>query len=385
MTLILTQNKKEDLMKFIVNSTALLRELQKLNGVISSNNTLPILDNFLLDINSNNMTIIASDLETTMMSTISVEADVDGKITIPARILIDTLKTFSNQPLTFIVNTETFGIEMSSEMGNYKLAGQNANEFPKTPKLNGSSITTIKGDILANAINKTLFASGNDELRPVMSGMFCELSTEQITFVATDAHKLVKHTRTDISSDKTASFILPKKPLTILKNNISDDADIKLEFNDTNALFTFNNITIICRLIDGKYPNYEAVIPKENPNKLTIETASLLSSIKRVSIYANKTTHQIRLKIAGSELQITSEDLDFANKAEERLSCQYEGTDMEIGFNSKFVIDMLNNIGAEQISLEMSAPNRAGIILPLDGLEEGENTLMLVMPVMLNN
>ena len=385
MTLILTQNKKEDLMKFIVNSTALLRELQKLNGVISSNNTLPILDNFLFDINSNNMTIIASDLETTMMSTISVEADVDGKITIPARILIDTLKTFSNQPLTFIVNTETFGIEMSSEMGNYKLAGQNANEFPKTPKLNGSSITTIKGDILANAINKTLFASGNDELRPVMSGMFCELSSEQITFVATDAHKLVKHTRTDISSDKTASFILPKKPLTILKNNISDDADIKLEFNDTNALFTFNNITIICRLIDGKYPNYEAVIPKENPNKLTIETASLLSSIKRVSIYANKTTHQIRLKIAGSELQITSEDLDFANKAEERLPCQYEGTDMEIGFNSKFVIDMLNNIGAEQISLEMSAPNRAGIILPLDGLEEGENTLMLVMPVMLNN
>ena len=385
MTLILTQNKKEDLMKFIVNSTALLRELQKLNGVISSNNTLPILDNFLLDINSNNMTIIASDLETTMMSTISVEANVDGKITIPARILIDTLKTFSNQPLTFIVNTETFGIEMSSEMGNYKLAGQNANEFPKTPKLNGYSSTAIKGNILANAINKTLFASGNDELRPVMSGMFCELSTEQITFVATDAHKLVKHTRTDISSDKTASFILPKKPLTILKNNISDDADIKLEFNDTNALFTFNNITIICRLIDGKYPNYEAVIPKENPNKLTIETASLLSSIKRVSIYANKTTHQIRLKIAGSELQITSEDLDFANKAEERLSCQYEGTDMEIGFNSKFVIDMLNNIGAEQISLEMSAPNRAGIILPLDGLEEGENTLMLVMPVMLNN
>ena len=385
MTHILTQIKKEDLMKFIVNSTALLRELQKLNGVTSSNNTLPILDNFLLDINSNNMTIIASDLETTMMSTISVEADVDGKITIPARILIDTLKTFSNQPLTFIVNTETFGIEMSSEMGNYKLAGQNANEFPKTPKLNSSSTTTIKGDILANAINKTLFASGNDELRPVMSGMFCELSTEQITFVATDAHKLVRHTRTDISSDKTASFIVPKKPLTILKNNISDDADIKLVFNDTNALFTFNNITIICRLIDGKYPNYEAVIPKENPNKLTIETASLLSSIKRVSIYANKTTHQIRLKIAGSELQITSEDLDFANKAEERLSCQYEGTDMEIGFNSKFVIDMLNNIGAEQISLEMSAPNRAGIILPLDGLEEGENTLMLVMPVMLNN
>ncbi|MEC7864162.1 MAG: DNA polymerase III subunit beta [Bacteroidota bacterium] len=372
-------------MKFIVNSIVLLKELQKLNSVISSNNTLPILDNFLFEISSNSMTIIASDLEVTMMAIISVEADTDGRITIPARILTDTLKTFSNQPLTFLIDTSTFAIEMSSEMGNYKLAGQNADEFPKTPKLSGASSTTFSGDILANAINKTLFASGNDELRPVMSGVFCELSSEQVTFVATDAHKLVKHTRTDLSSDKTASFILPKKPLTLLKNNIIEDEDIKLEFNETNALFSFNNITIICRLIDGKYPNYDAVIPKENPNKLTIETAALLSSIKRVAIYANKTTHQIRLKIAGSELQITSEDLDFANKAEERLSCQYEGTDMEIGFNSRFVIDMLNNIGAEQISLEMSASNRAGIILPLDGMKKGENTLMLVMPVMLNN
>jgi DNA polymerase-3 subunit beta len=370
-------------MKFIVNSTALLKEVQKLNNVISSNNTLPILDNFLFEVISNNMTIIASDLEVTMMATIPVEADADGKITIPARILTDTLKTFSNQPLTFIIDTTTFSIEISSEIGNYRLAGQNAEEFPKNPTLSGSSSTSFSGEILSNAINKTLFASGNDELRPVMSGVFCELSSEQVTFVTTDAHKLVKHTRTDLSADKTAAFILPKKPLNILKNNIAEN--VKLEFNDTNALFTFDNNTIICRLIDGKYPNYDAVIPKENPNKLTIETAVLLSSIKRVSIYANKTTHQIRLKIAGSELQITSEDLDFANKAEERLSCQYEGADIEIGFNSKFVIDMLNNIGAEKISLEMSAPNRAGIILPLDSMQEGEDTLMLVMPVMLNN
>ena len=372
-------------MKFIVNSTALLKELQKLNGVISSNNTLPILDNFLFEISSNKMSIVASDLETTMISLISVESDTDGKVTIPARILIDTLKTFSNQPLTFLIDSETFGIEMSSEMGNYKLAGQNAEEFPKIPALSSSSSTTIRGEVLVNAINKTLFASGNDELRPVMSGMYCELSSDQTTFVATDAHKLVKHNRTDISTDNPTSFILPKKPLHILKNNLDEDAEVTLEYNDTNALFTFNNITVICRLIDGKYPNYDAVIPKENPNKLTINTSELLSSIKRVSIYANKTTHQIRFKVAGSELQITSEDLDFANKAEERLSCQYEGEDMEIGFNSKFVIDMLNNIGAEQILIEMSAPNRAGIILPLDGQEEGENTLMLVMPVMLNS
>ena len=372
-------------MKFIVNSTALLRELQKLNSVISSNNTLPILDNFLFEINGGNMAVTASDLEVTMKVAISVESEFDGRITIPARILIDTLKTFSNQPLTFVINLTNYSIEIISELGNYKLSGNNADEFPKSPTLTNSSSTFFKSEILQNAINKTLFASGNDDLRPVMSGVYCELSPEQVTFVATDAHKLVKHSRNDLSSDKTASLILPKKPLTILKNNIVDGIDVKLDFNDTNALFSFENNTIICRLIDGKYPNYDAVIPKENPNKLTIETSLLLSSIKRISIYANKTTHQIRLKVAGSELQISSEDLDFSNKADERLPCHYEGEDIEIGFNSKFVIDMLNNIGSNKISLEMSAPNRAGIILPLDGTVEGENTLMLVMPVMLNN
>lgn len=372
-------------MKFIVNSSILLKELQQLNGIISSNNTLPILDNFLFSISKNSMSITASDLETTMISNIAVESENEGEITIPSRILVDTLKTFSNQPLTFLIDTDNYGIEITSETGHYKLAGQNAEEFPKTPNLSSSSAAIINGHILLNAINKTLFASGNDELRPVMSGIFCELSNNEIVFVATDAHKLVKHKRSNISLDNSASFIIPKKPLNILKNNINEESDVKLEFNDTNALFSFNNVTIICRLIDGKYPNYEAVIPKENPNKLTIKTSDLLNSIKRVSIYANKTTHQIRLKLAGSQIHITSEDIDFANKADERLSCEYEGEDMEIGFNARFVIDMLNNIGANKILIEMSAPNRAGIILPLDGQEEGEETLMLVMPVMLNS
>tara|TARA_B100000925_G_scaffold276120_1_gene242962 strand:- start:2298 stop:3416 length:1119 start_codon:yes stop_codon:yes gene_type:complete len=372
-------------MKFIVNSTTLLREIQKLNSVISSNNTLPILDNFLFEINSSSMSIIASDLEVTMISNISVESNSEGRITIPSRILTDTLKTFSNEPLTFVINQENYSVEIVSEIGNYQLTGNNADEFPKIPKLSSSSSVNFSSEIFANAIGKTLFASGNDDLRPVMSGVFCELSSENTVFVATDAHKLVKHTRSELTSEKSTSFILPKKPLQILKNNLVSETDLKLEFNDTNVLFSFDNITLICRLIDGKYPNYDAVIPKENPNKLIIETKTLLNSIKRVSIYANKTTHQIRLKVAGSNLQITSEDLDFSNKAEERLACQYEGVDMEIGFNSRFVIDMLNNIGSEKISLEMSSPNKAGIILPLDGLEEGENTLMLVMPVMLNN
>jgi len=371
-------------MKFIVNSSTLLKELQKLNGVISTSNTLPILDNFLFEIEDGKIMIIASDLETTMISEITTESSSNGQITIPSKILIDTLKTFSNQPLTFLVDEDTKGIEISSENGNYKLAGQDAKEFPKVPELTSSSSFLIPSTVLLNAINKTLFASGNDELRPVMSGVFCELSEESITFVATDAHKLVKHTRSKISSNSNSSFILPKKPLSLLKNNIDNDSEINVEFNETNVRFLLDNITLICRLIDGKYPNYDAVIPKDNPNKLVINKDELLNSIKRVSIYASKTTHQIRLKIAGSQLQITSEDLDFANKAEERLTCSYEGEDIEIGFNSRFVIDMLNNIGSEQICLEMSAPNRAGIILPLDGQDENEDTLMLVMPVMLN-
>tara|TARA_Y100000385_G_scaffold127624_1_gene132841 strand:+ start:4370 stop:5488 length:1119 start_codon:yes stop_codon:yes gene_type:complete len=372
-------------MKFIVNSSELLTELQKLSGVLSSNNTLPILDNFLFEIDNGKMIIIASDLETTMSTTLKADTKDNGTITIPAKLLLDTLKTFSSQPLTFLIDDDNYGIEINSENGIYKLAGQNSAEFPKTPTLSSSSNTTINSLTFLNAINKTLFACGNDELRPVMSGMFCELSSEKITFVGTDAHKLVKHIRNDFSADSTSSFILARKPLTLLKNILINDIDLKVEYNETNAMFMFDNTKIICRLIDGKYPNYEAVIPKENPNKLTISTSDLLNSIKRVSIYANKTTHQIRLSIKGSELQISSEDLDFANQAEERLSCQYQGEDMEIGFNSKFMIEMLNNIGSEEISLEMSASNRAGIILPLDGQDEGEETLMLVMPVMLNS
>ncbi len=372
-------------MKFIINSNSLLKEIQKLSGVLSTNNTLPILDSFLFEIKKGAIHIVASDLETTMASSISVESDNEGRVAIPARILTDTLKTFTNQPLTFLIDNDNFAIEINSEHGNYQLTGQNADEFPKIPELDTPSTTIINSSILINAIQKTLFASGNDELRPVMSGIFCELSSNNTTFVATDAHKLVRHVRNDVISEKSASFILPKKPLNLLKNSLLEDVDVKIEYNETNTLFSFDNTTIICRLIDGKYPNYDAVIPKNNPNILTIDTDALLNSIKRVSIFANKTTHQIKLKVAGSELQITSEDLDFSNKAEERLTCQYEGEDIEIGFNSRFIIEMLNNIGSNQISLEMSTPQKAGIILPLDGQQEGEETLMLVMPVMLNS
>ena len=371
-------------MKFIVSSTQLLKQLQLLGGVINNNNTLPILDNFLFELTDKQLKVSASDLETTMSTVIPAEADEDGTIAVNARLLLDTLKTFPEQPLTFVVEDNNT-IEISSESGKYALAYANGEEFPKAIELEGASTTNIKGDILATAIAKTIFASGNDDLRPVMSGVFFQFSTENLTFVATDAHKLVKYTRTDVKANEVAEFIMPKKPLNLLKNILSgNDADITIEYNNSNAKFTIDKTILICRLIDGKYPNYDAVIPKENPNKLTLDRNSFLNSVRRVSIFSSKTTHQIRLKMAGKELNISAEDLDFSNKADERLQCSYEGDDMQIGFNSKFLSEMLSNLDCNEILLEMSLPNRAGILTPIDGLEDGENITMLVMPVMLN-
>ncbi len=373
-------------MKFIVSSSTLLKSIQTLSGVLNSSNTLPILDNFLFEIDKGKLTISASDLETTMTTSINAEAKEGGNIAVPAKLLIDILKTFPEQPLTFSIDNKKNSIEISSDYGKYKLTGHNGDDFPKVPSIESASTIEIAPITFATAINKTIFATGNDELRPVMSGVYCQLSSENVIFVATDAHKLVRYTRTDIKSSSSAAFILPKKPLNLIKNILGGvDGNVKLEYNKTNALFSFGNTTLTCRLIDGKYPNYEAVIPKENPNKLTIDRASLLNSIRRVSIFSNKTTHQVRLKITGSELNISAEDLDFANEASERLTCQYKGDDMEIGFNSRFLLDMLSNMETDEVNIEMSAPNRAGLLLPTNNEDKNEDVLMLVMPVMLNS
>ncbi|MBC7494488.1 MAG: DNA polymerase III subunit beta, partial [Flavobacterium sp.] len=277
-------------------------------------------------------------------------------------------------------------IEISSNSGKYAIAYAPGDEFPKSVLLEDPSTTVLPAEVLATAISKTIFAAGNDDLRPVMSGVFFQFSTEGLIFVATDAHKLVKYARTDVSASQVADFIMPKKPLNILKSILgSSNSDIKIDYNDANATFSFENYILTCRLIDGKYPNYEAVIPKENPNKLLIDRNQFLSSVRRVAIFSNKTTHQIRLKIAGAELNISAEDIDYSNKAEERLTCDYQGDDMQIGFNSRFLLEMLNNLQSDEIQLEMSLPNRAGILTPVDGLDEGESVTMLVMPVMINN
>jgi DNA polymerase-3 subunit beta len=372
-------------MKFIVSSSQLLKQLQVLGGVINSNNTLPILDNFLFELSENQLKISASDLETTMSSVVAVESNSSGCIAVSARLLLDTLKTFPDQPLTFKTEGDNI-IEISSDQGKYDMAYFGGDEFPKAVSLPSPSKTVVPANILGTAISKTIFAAGNDDLRPVMSGVFFQFSSQSLTFVATDAHKLVKYTRTDVTADQTAEFIMPKKPLNLLKGILGgSDSEVTIEYNDANAKFTFDNVVLVCRLIDGKYPNYEAVIPKENPNKLTIDRASFLNSVRRVSIFSSKTTHQIRLKMAGTELNISAEDLDFANKADERLSCDYQGDDMQIGFNSRFLSEMLNNLSSNDVLIEMSLPNRAGILTPIDGTDEGEQVTMLVMPVMLNS
>lgn len=371
-------------MKFIVSSTYLLKQLQVLGGIINNSNTLPILDNFLFDLKKNKLTVSASDLETTMSSILEVDSNNEGIIAVQARLLLETLKTFPEQPLTFVVEDNNT-VEISSNHGKYALAYADGAEFPKSVELANPSSTALMGDILATAISKTIFAAGNDDLRPVMSGVFFQFSPENLTFVATDAHKLVKYQRTDVTASQVAEFIMPKKPLNLLKGILTgSEEDVTIEYNDSNAKFSFEKTVLICRLIDGKYPNYEAVIPKENPNKLTIARNQILSSVRRVSIFSSKTTHQIRLKIAGAELNISAEDIDYSNRAEERLTCSYKGDDMQIGFNSRFLIEMLGNLNSEEVSLEMSLPNRAGILTPIDGLDEGENVTMLVMPVMLN-
>ena len=372
-------------MKFIVSSSQLLKQLQVLGGVINSNNTLPILDNFLFELSENQLKVSASDLETTMSAVVDVESDSSDAIAVNARLLLDTLKTFPDQPLTFKTEGENT-IEISSDQGKYDMAFFSGDEFPKAVTLPSPSKTIVPANILGTAIAKTIFAAGNDDLRPVMSGVFFQFSTQSLTFVATDAHKLVKYSRTDVTADQTAEFIMPKKPLNLLKGILGgSESDVTIEYNDANAKFTFDNVVLVCRLIDGKYPNYEAVIPKENPNKLTVDRASFLNSVRRVSIFSSKTTHQIRLKMAGTELNISAEDLDFANKADERLSCDYQGDDMQIGFNSRFLSEMLNNLSSNEVLIEMSLPNRAGILTPIDGTDEGEQVTMLVMPVMLNN
>jgi DNA polymerase-3 subunit beta len=380
-------------MKFIVHGGTLSRSLQSIYSVITSNKAVPILDNFLFQLDGKTLSITASDIETT--ATVKLElndADASGltQIAVPAKILSDIVKTFSDVPLSFILNKDTFVVEITSGEGKYKLAGISADEYPRMASVDDASQITIPSSLLVNAIAKTIFATSNDEARPQMTGVLCEQTDNHITFVGTDSHKLVRYRRTDFSNDTPISFILPKKPLNLLRNILvtyKEDIDILMDYNVKNVEFSFENYSIVCRLIEGKYPNYEAAIPKENPNKLIIDRIGFLSSVKRVSLFANQSTQQVRLKLSGNELIISAEDFDFSNAAKEKLSCNFTGEELEIGFNSRYLLEMLNNIDTENVLIEMSQPNRAGILYPYEekAEETTESILMLVMPVMLAN
>ncbi|GGH52749.1 DNA polymerase III subunit beta [Dyadobacter endophyticus] len=371
-------------MKFVVSSSVLLKQLSAINGVVSTNPIVPILENFLLTLEGNSLTVTASDLQTVMITEIEVESSEKGAIAIPAKLLLDTLRGLPEQPITLQVNGETFGTEIISDNGRYKLSGENPIDFPKTPVVNRGQSVDFSSTALGSAIANTLFATSTDDLRPAMTGVFVQMGAESATFVATDGHRLVRYRRTDIKSDVDTSMIIQRKALNLLKSCLpSDDVPVKAEFTSSNAFFSFGNIRMICRLIDERFPDYENAIPTNNPNTLTISRLEILSSLRRISIYSNRTTHQVRMKMALNDLVISAEDLDYSNEANERLMCEYNGDDMEIGFNAKFLIEVLGNLSSKTITFELSAPNRAGLIIPVDQ-EENEDILMLVMPVMLN-
>jgi len=372
-------------MKFIVSSTALLKKLQLISGVISSNTVLPILEDFLFEINDGKMKIHATDLEISMSTEINVESKENGRIAIPAKILLDTLKTLPEQPVAFSINPENHAVELTTDNGKYKLAGENAEDFPKIPLAEESTAISLPSDILDKAISKCAFAVSNDELRPAMTGVLFELNPQEITFVATDAHKLVRYSRKDVNITDSSKLIVPKKALNLLKNALpSEVTNVEMKYNENNAFFSFEDINLNCRLIDARYPDYNAVIPSDNPYLLSIGRSDFLNSLRRISIYSSKTTHQVVMGINGSSLQVSAQDPDFSNEAKENLSCEYDGEDLQIGFNSRFLMEMLNVMPGDDIKMKLSSPTRAGVIVP-ETDKENEELLMLVMPVMLNS
>jgi len=376
-------------MKFVVSSIDLLNHLQALSRVISSKNTLPILDNYLFRLDGKTMEITASDLETTMVTKLELEnTEGSGSIAVPAKLITDSLREFPDQPLTFTINTETFSINISSENGQFSVVGQHGEDFPQLPKIKTERSVSLKmtASSLLSGITSTLFATADDELRPVMNGIFIELSPADITFVASDAHKLVRYKRKDVTTAANASFILPKKPASLLKNLLSKEHElVNVDFDDKNAFFTLANYSVVCRLVEGNYPSYNSVIPTNNLNKLLIDRIKLLNTIRRVSVFSNQASNLVRLSLKGNGLTVSAQDIDFATSAVENVTCQYNGDELEIGFKSTFMVEILSNIQSTEVSIELSDSSRAGLFIPYDQDNENEDVLMLLMPMMINS
>jgi len=378
-------------MKFIVSSTELLSHLQAISRVINNKNSLPILDNFLLNLEGKTLTMTASDIETTLITSMEVEtAEGNGKVAVASRLLLDTLREFSDQPLTFNINDSNLALVISSANGSYNFIGQNGDEYPRMPQLQDDARTLgMSVSSLSSGISKTLFCTADDELRPVMNGIFFDITAENLTLVATDAHKLVryktKQTSASLTEEETVNFILPKKPATMLKNILpKESGEVEIRFDNKNAHFKLANYTMICRQVEGRFPNYNGVIPKNNPFKIIIDRVTLLNALKRVSVFANQASNLVKLAINANQIHISAQDIDFSISAEETISCQFEGDPIKIGFKSSFLIEILGNINAADIVLELSDASRAGLILPFEN-DENEEILMLLMPMLLND
>lgn len=372
-------------MKFIVSSSSLLKHLQQISGVINANTVLPILEDFLFEIQDKTLSVTATDLETVMRVQITVESKTDGKVCIPAKILMDSLKNIADQPLTFNID-KSYGVEITSDNGKYKVMGENPDNFPKEPTADDTTGFKMTSSALVTAINKTLFAVSNDDLRPAMTGVFFELNKETgVQFVATDAHRLVRYKRTDVKAAKNDAFIVPKKPLNLLKNALPDnDDEINISYNSNHLFVSHGDVQMICRLIDARFPDYKVVIPADNPYRLHVNKSDFQNALRRVSVFSNKSTNQVALSISGSELQLAAQDVDFSFEGNERMPCEYDGQDLQIAFNAKFLIEMLNAADTTDVKVELSTPTKAGLIKPTEQ-GEGEDLLMLVMPLMLNN
>ena len=375
-------------MKFVVSSSALLGLLQTTNKVISSKNTLPILDYFLFDLKEGVLKITASDLETTLVGTLAVEnVEREGLIAVPVKLMLDSLKEFSEQPLTIEANESTWEIVVSWKSGKLTLPGTSGLSYPNLPELNAQTKQSLALDVdtLMVGINKTIFATADDELRPVMNGVYINLEPQSVTFVATDAHKLVKYA-SETAAEATASFILPKKPANLLRGLLpKEDGEITVEFDDKNVLFRLKNQVLICRLIEGNYPNYNAVIPANNPNKVFVDRLELLNAIRRVAVCSNQSTNLIKLDISKGTINLTAQDLDFSVSAQESLPCDYEGEDIVIGFKSTFLIEILSNIETTTVLVELADSTRAGVFKPVYDQQPSNDTLMLLMPMMINS
>lgn len=374
-------------MKFVVSSVTLLNQLQAISRVINAKNTLPILDCFLLTLKGDQLSLVAADSETRLETTVEVaDPQGEGSLAINAKNLLDPLRELPDQPLTFDINDDTLEVFIYFHNGKFNFVGVKGDEFPQPKELGDTSMTLMmEAETLFSGINRTVFATDDDEMRPVMNGIYFDITADDLTFVASDGHKMVRIITKEVKGEGGASFILPKKPAILLKSLLpKESGTVILQFDENNAYITLSSYKMVCRFVEGRFPKYNSVIPENNPNKFTIDRLSFLNAIRRVAVFSNPASSLVKLQLSAEQVVVTAQDIDFMTAAEETIPCTYEGNVMNIGFKSSFLIDILNNIPSSEVRVELSDPSRAGLILPVDQ-EENEDMLTLLMPIMLND